>query len=340
MDEAKRATSSLASDANERVKSLLDQQVTAGADLMSNVAESVRVAADNLEPRIPQLANVARDASERIEAFSRDVRQQSASELAQAVAEFARRRPAVVFGVAAALGFVGFRLLNASPGISDHRNRSATDWRPEPRLGDSAYPVASPMNAGSARYSPATSTTAPGVHSQGVGGYPAGSSTNPQGSMSNPTGTPSKVSTENAPPISPALGNSMAREALQDTALPRVVAELFADLSDFVQKEFRLARAEVLHKLSVQLNTGIWLIGAGFLAILAVVLIIEGIVFAIASAGLALHWSCLVVAAVLAVGAAVMFSYARSRLTAEDLAPTRTARQLSEAMTAAKEHLR
>jgi hypothetical protein len=132
----------------------------------------------------------------------------------------------------------------------------------------------------------------------------------------------------------------MAREALQDTALPRVVAELFADLSDFVQKEFRLARAEVLHKLSVQLNAGIWLIGAGFLAILAVVLIIEGIVFAIASAGLALHWSCLVVAAVLAVGAAVMFSYARSRLTAEDLAPTRTARQLSEAMTAAKEHLR
>jgi ElaB/YqjD/DUF883 family membrane-anchored ribosome-binding protein len=206
MDEAKRATSSLASDANERVKSLLDQQVAAGADLMSNVAESVRVAADNLEPRIPQLANVARDASERIEAFSRDVRQQSASELAQAVAEFARRRPAVVFGVAAALGFVGFRLLNASPGISDHRNRSATDWRPEPRLGDSAYPVASPMNAGSARYSPATSTTAPGVHSQGVGGYPAGSSTNPQGSMSNPTGTPSKVSTENAPPISPSPG--------------------------------------------------------------------------------------------------------------------------------------
>jgi hypothetical protein len=132
----------------------------------------------------------------------------------------------------------------------------------------------------------------------------------------------------------------MAHDALQDTALLRGLAELFADFSDFVQKEFRLARAEVLHKLSVQLNAGIWLIAAGFMAVLAVLLIIEAIVFAIASAGLALHWSCLVVAAVLALAAAGTFFYARSRLTAEDLAPTRTARQLSEAMTAAKEHLR
>jgi VIT1/CCC1 family predicted Fe2+/Mn2+ transporter len=132
----------------------------------------------------------------------------------------------------------------------------------------------------------------------------------------------------------------MAREALQDTALSRAVTELFADLSDFVQKELRLARAELLHKLNVRLNAGIWLVAAGFLGIVAVLLIIEGIVFAIASAGLALHWSCLVVAAALVVVAVLMFFYGRSRMAAEDLAPTRTARQLSEAMTAAKEHLR
>jgi ElaB/YqjD/DUF883 family membrane-anchored ribosome-binding protein len=206
-EDAKRATSSLASDANEKVKGLLDQQVTAGADLMSNVAQSVRVAADNLEPQIPQLANLARDASERIEAFSHDVRHQSASELAQAVAEFARRRPAVVFGVAAALGFVGFRLLNASPSASGHRDRSGTDWRPDPRLGGSSYPVASPLNTGSQRYSPPASTPAPGAsgHSAGVGGYPAGSSTQPQGSMSNPSGS-AKVSADSSPPISPRPG--------------------------------------------------------------------------------------------------------------------------------------
>jgi hypothetical protein len=39
--------------------------------------------------------------------------------------------------------------------------------------------------------------------------------------------------------------------------------------------------------------------GAGLVALVAVLLVVEAAVFAIASVGLALHWSCLPVAAVL-----------------------------------------
>jgi ElaB/YqjD/DUF883 family membrane-anchored ribosome-binding protein len=190
VDEAKRAGSSLASEANQRVRGLLDQQVNAGADLIGQVAESARAAAQSLEGDIPQLASILRDASSRADEFSRQIRNQSASELAGAVSDFARRRPAVVFGVAAAFGFLAFRVLNAaggrgSFGLSDNDpgHRDATDWRPDPRLGGSAYPVANPPTPGAGGSYPASSPAPGGRHT-----YP-------------------DLSTGNSPPISPTGGH-------------------------------------------------------------------------------------------------------------------------------------
>jgi ElaB/YqjD/DUF883 family membrane-anchored ribosome-binding protein len=156
VEEAKRATTSVAAEANERVQGLLDQQVAAGAEVISDVAKSVRAAADSLDERVPQLANAARSASDQIEAFSRDIRQQSAAELATTLAQFARRRPAVVFGIAAGLGFVAFRLLNAADSRQSHHDdvpgRTGTDWRPDPRVGGPGYPVAAPGAGGSSTH--------------------------------------------------------------------------------------------------------------------------------------------------------------------------------------------
>jgi len=132
----------------------------------------------------------------------------------------------------------------------------------------------------------------------------------------------------------------MAPDTLQHSALGRAINDLFTDLSDFLQKEVRLARAELTHKLNVQLYGGLWLALSGFLGIIALLLLIEGVVFAIASAGLALHWSCFLVAAVLAAAAALLFYRGRARMTSEDLTPTRSARQFSEAVSTAKEQLR
>jgi hypothetical protein len=90
------------------------------------------------------------------------------------------------------------------------------------------------------------------------------------------------------------------------------IAELFGDYADLVQKEIRLARAEIVEAVSRQVRASAVLAGAGFLALVAFFLIVEGIVFAIAAAGLALYWSCFLVALVLIAGAGGLYAYARS----------------------------
>ena len=130
----------------------------------------------------------------------------------------------------------------------------------------------------------------------------------------------------------------MAHEPLRDSGLVRAATDLFADLSDLIEKEIRLARAEIVHKLTLGVRGGVWMAVAGVLGFLAVIFVLEGAVFAIASAGIALHWACFIVAAALLLIAAGAFISGRSQAEAE-FAP-RTARQLGATLRTAKEQLR
>lgn len=130
----------------------------------------------------------------------------------------------------------------------------------------------------------------------------------------------------------------MVHETLRDSGLVRAATDLFADMSDLVQKEIRLARTEIVHKLSLNVRAGVFMAVAGVLGFLAVIFVLEGIVFAIASAGLAVYWACFIVAAGLLVIAAGVFISGRSQAEA-DLAP-RTTRQLGATLRTAKEQLR
>jgi hypothetical protein len=125
--QARETASSFASQANEQVIRLADQQVSVGANLVSDVAGSVRAAADALDQNVPQLAQLARSAADRIEGVSESIRDQSAAEIFQATAELARRRPALVFGAAAAVGFLTFRLLTAGS-VQDEDDFDDDDW--------------------------------------------------------------------------------------------------------------------------------------------------------------------------------------------------------------------
>jgi hypothetical protein len=128
----------------------------------------------------------------------------------------------------------------------------------------------------------------------------------------------------------------MAHDSLRDSALVRAVTDLMADLSDLVQKEIRLARAEIAHKLTIRLRAGAWMAVAGLLAVTAFLLIVEGVVFALVSAGFAIAWSCLIVAALLVALAAFTFYVGRARV-ADNFTPMRTVRQFNEIMKTAKE---
>jgi hypothetical protein len=114
-DQAKHAASSLASDATKQAKGFLNMQVTAGADMVDHVVDSARIAAENLEQEVPQLAGLVRSAADRAEEFSQDLRGQTVEDLVRTASNFTRKQPALVFGLASLAGFLAFRVLKSRP---------------------------------------------------------------------------------------------------------------------------------------------------------------------------------------------------------------------------------
>jgi ElaB/YqjD/DUF883 family membrane-anchored ribosome-binding protein len=146
-EEAKQSATTLAAEANDKVKSLLTEQVGVGADLIGHVAASAKVAAESLEPHSPQLASLVRGASERADEFSREIRGQTIEQIARRTSDFARARPAVMFGAAATCGFFLYRLFKAGShgrprpesqqsGGQDHRG-----WQIDGKSGGNRYPL-------------------------------------------------------------------------------------------------------------------------------------------------------------------------------------------------------
>jgi len=130
----------------------------------------------------------------------------------------------------------------------------------------------------------------------------------------------------------------MAYERLKNTTLPHVLSEIVADIADLFQHELRLAKAEISEKITTRLNAGIWTSAAGVIALMAVFILLQALIFAIASTGIAMHWSCLIVAAGLAVIAAAAFFKGRADAR-ENLTPDRTVRQIKRDISTAKEQL-
>jgi Putative Actinobacterial Holin-X, holin superfamily III len=130
----------------------------------------------------------------------------------------------------------------------------------------------------------------------------------------------------------------MAYDAIRNSTLTRTLADVLGDLSDLVQKEIRLARAEFTAKITSGVRSSLWMMVAALLGLVAALLVIEAIVFALASFGLALYWACLLVAGVLGGCGAAAFAYGRSAAR-EILMPIRGVRQISEDIKTAKEQL-
>ena len=113
--QAKEAATSLAVEAGENAKQLMNKQVGNGADFIGHVAASVKVAARSLDDHAPQLAKWAEGMATRADEFSASIRYQTVDELYANASDYARRKPALVFGLAATCGFLLFRLFKASP---------------------------------------------------------------------------------------------------------------------------------------------------------------------------------------------------------------------------------
>src|SRR6266550_2176408 len=100
--------------------------------------------------------------------------------------------------------------------------------------------------------------------------------------------------------------SSMAHDRLLNSGRTRALTDLLANLADLVRTEMQLAKAEVTEKIASGLRASVWMVAAVVLGLIAALLMVEAAVFAIASFGLALQWSCLLAAAVLAAGCCLL----------------------------------
>jgi hypothetical protein len=125
---------------------------------------------------------------------------------------------------------------------------------------------------------------------------------------------------------------------LRNSGLVQALTDLLGDLADLLRKELQLAKTEITEKIVSRLRASMWMVVASALGMVAALLLVEAAVFAIASFGIALHWSCLIVAALFAAAAAAAFFQGRSQAQ-DELLPTRTARQISQDIRTAKEQL-
>lgn len=130
----------------------------------------------------------------------------------------------------------------------------------------------------------------------------------------------------------------MSTERLRNSTLTRALSDVVADFADLIQKEMRLARAEIAEKLSNKLRAGIWLSGAAALAFLTLVLLVQALVLWIATMGLSLAVACLIVAGALVVMAGLAYVAARADAT-ESLTPERTINQVNRDIEETKERL-
>jgi len=100
----------------------------------------------------------------------------------------------------------------------------------------------------------------------------------------------------------------MSPEPVKDTdpTIGRLVTDASRDISSLIQKEIQLAKSEL--KVSVKAGgTGVGLFaGAGFLAVLAIVMLSVSIAYFIHLAGLGLHWAFLIVFAFYVLVAAIL----------------------------------
>jgi len=130
----------------------------------------------------------------------------------------------------------------------------------------------------------------------------------------------------------------MAFDGIRNSALVRTVTDVLEALPDLFRKEIRLAQAEFGEKVKDGIKASAWMIVAGFFALICFLILIEAAIFGIASLGLALHWSCLLVAGLLGAAAAGSFFYGRSAMP-DTLVPARSVREVNEDIRTVKEQL-
>jgi ElaB/YqjD/DUF883 family membrane-anchored ribosome-binding protein len=121
-----RPSGALGPDVTENLTRALDKQLSAGAAFLEEASESWRAAAAKLDEGLPPVAHGLRSAAQAGNDLAEQVRTRSPGELLEAGSDYARQKPLLVFGAAAAVGLLLSRFAKSTRQTSAPAN---SDWR-------------------------------------------------------------------------------------------------------------------------------------------------------------------------------------------------------------------
>jgi hypothetical protein len=108
------ADKGLMSKASETLLDTAEQQKAAGANLISDMAGSVRRAAGEFDSQVPQVADYIRYAADQLESVSEAARRRDVGQIVSELQSFARQQPTAFLGATFLAGFAAVRFLKSS----------------------------------------------------------------------------------------------------------------------------------------------------------------------------------------------------------------------------------
>jgi hypothetical protein len=102
------------SNAQDSVRRLAEEQKSAAAEQVEDVARALDSAAEQVERVLPEAAHYVREAASGVHRVSSAVRDQSIDDLAEMALTFARNRPGTFFAGSVVVGFALARFLKSS----------------------------------------------------------------------------------------------------------------------------------------------------------------------------------------------------------------------------------
>ncbi len=113
-EETRKKPTATAEEVRSQARAFVDQQKATGAEQISDVADTMKSAANDLQGKMPLAADYVEDVAERLDAVASTLRERSVDEMVGKVRDFARKQPAVFFAGAVATGFALSRFLKSS----------------------------------------------------------------------------------------------------------------------------------------------------------------------------------------------------------------------------------
>jgi hypothetical protein len=117
-EEAKRVAADTAAAMTGDLKQFFNEQLRSGAKMGNHFASSLRLSASALPPDASMLAGMMRGVAHQVDGYATELGRQSVDQVAAGASNFIRRQPALVFGLAAAAGFLAFRTFKSAQSVT------------------------------------------------------------------------------------------------------------------------------------------------------------------------------------------------------------------------------